>query len=187
MKRESVVMTVGIVGALAILACQAAMPADDPKYALTIPGGLAFADFKGYESWETISVSHNGDKFAAILGNPTMIAAYKAGIPGNGKRFPDGAKMAKIHWNIVTADSEPGQPQVPGTQHDVDLMEKDSARFADGGGWGYATFDYDPVSKTFNPGTAADSPPQLNDAKCGAACHTVVKAKDYVFTRYQTR
>jgi hypothetical protein len=35
---------------------------------------------------------------AAILGNPAMIAAYEAGIPGNGKPFPDGAKMAKVHW-----------------------------------------------------------------------------------------
>jgi hypothetical protein len=28
-----------------------------------------------------------------------MIKAYQSGIPGNGKPFPDGAKMAKIHWN----------------------------------------------------------------------------------------
>jgi hypothetical protein len=28
-----------------------------------------------------------------------MIGAYRAGIPGNGKAFPDGSKMAKIHWN----------------------------------------------------------------------------------------
>ena len=34
-----------------------------------------------------------------ILGNSIMIDAYKEGVPGNGKPFPDGAKMAKIHWN----------------------------------------------------------------------------------------
>ena len=45
-----------------------------------------------------------------ILGNPAMIEAYKAGIPGNGKPFPDGAKMAKIHWNAVKNDDEPGEP-----------------------------------------------------------------------------
>ena len=27
-----------------------------------------------------------------------MIKAYKEGYPGNGKPFPDGAKMAKVHW-----------------------------------------------------------------------------------------
>jgi hypothetical protein len=28
-----------------------------------------------------------------------MFDAYKEGVPGNGNPFPDGAKMAKIHWN----------------------------------------------------------------------------------------
>jgi hypothetical protein len=189
MKRQSMLVSVTVTVALAVLACQAASPPqdNDPKYALKIPNGLAFSEFEGYESWQTIAVSHNGDKLAVILGNPTMIAAYKAGIPGNGKPFPDGAKMVKVHWNIAKADSEPGQPLVPTSQHDVDLMVKDSKRFADGGGWGYGTFDYDATSNTFKPGTTADIPPQGNDAKCGFTCHTLVKAKDYVFTKYQTR
>ncbi len=32
------------------------------------------------------------------------------------------------------------------------------------------------------PGTLTHKPPQGNDAKCGAACHTIVKGKDFVFT-----
>jgi hypothetical protein len=187
MKRERMVISGGVAGALAVIACQAAISPQDDKYTLKVPNGLAFSEFKGYESWQTISVSHNGDKLAVILGNPAMIAAYKAGIPGNGKRFPDGARMAKVHWNIEKNDTEPGPPLVPTTQHDVDFMLKDSARFADAGGWGWAVFDYDAASNTFKPGTSADSPPQNNDAKCGFACHTLVKAKDYVFTRDQTR
>ncbi len=112
---------------------------------------------------------------AAILGNPVMIDAYKAGIPGNGKPFPDGAKMAKIHWNPKKNETYPGQPTVPGTQHDVDFMVKDSKRFADSGGWGWGAFEYDAASDTFRPATVADKPPQGNDAKCGFSCHTVVK------------
>ncbi|MFC5863195.1 c-type cytochrome [Acidicapsa dinghuensis] len=92
------------------------------KYALKIRGGLAFSEFRGYESWPVIAISHNGDKLAAILGNPVMIDAFKSGIPGNGKPFPDGAKMVKIHWNAQVNVGEPGAPTVPGTQHDVDLM-----------------------------------------------------------------
>jgi hypothetical protein len=76
---------------------------------------------------------------------------------------------------------------VPGTQHDVDFMVKDSKRFADSGGWGWAVFKYDAASDTFTPGTLADMPPQGNDAKCGFACHTVVKTRDYVFTDYAHR
>jgi hypothetical protein len=187
MKGRIMLGSVAIAVAFTVMGCQPAAPPRDGKYALQVPNGLAFADFEGYESWQTISVSHNGDNLAAILGNPAMIAAYKAGIPGNGKPFPDGARMAKIHWNLEKNDSEPGQPVIPTTQHDVDFMVKDSKRYADGGGWGYGEFEYDAASKTFRPGTTADSPPQANDAKCGAACHTIVKTKDYVFTRYQTR
>ena len=157
------------------------------KYTLKIPNGLAFSEFRGYEGWSVISLSHNGDKLAAILGNPVMINAYKAGIPGNGKPFPDGAKMAKVHWNAKVNVGEPGAPTLPDTQHDVDLMVKDSKRFADSGGWGYAVFEYDPASDKFRLGNLTDKPPQGNDAKCGFACHTSVKNKDYVFTEYGHR
>jgi hypothetical protein len=156
------------------------------KYTLKVPGGLAFADFKGYESWQTISMSRNEKAMAVILGNPAMIEAYRAGIPGNGKPFPDGARMAKIHWVQKKQQYFP-DTTVPDTQHDVDFMVKDSKKFADSGGWGYGAFEYDAASDTFRPANQTDQPPQANDAKCGAACHTIVKAKDYVFTEYARR
>ena len=165
---------------------QAATSTQD-KYALKIPNGLAFSEFRGYEGWPVIAISHNGDKLAAILGNPEMINAFKSGFPGNGKPFPDGAKMAKVHWNAKVDAGEPGSPTVPGTQHDVDFMMKDSKRFADSGGWGYGAFEYDAASNTFTPATLKDKPPQGNDAKCGFACHSAVKTKDYVFTDYGRR
>jgi Cytochrome P460 len=157
------------------------------RYALQVPGGLAFADFRGYEDWQTIAVSHNGDKLATILGNPAMIEAYKAGFPGNGKPVPDGARMAKIHWIAKKDEAQPGEPIVPGALHDIDFMVKDSKRFADSGGWGWAQFDYDPASDTFKPADTSSTPPQEHDAKCGFACHTIVAAKDYVFTAYPQR
>jgi cytochrome c553 len=165
---------------------QAAVSSQD-KYALKIPNGLAFSEFRGYESWQVISISHNGKAVAAILGNPMMIDAFKSGIPGNGKPFPDGAKMAKVHWIAKVNPDEPGAPTVPGPQHDVDLMAKDSKRFADSGGWGYGVFEYEPASDTFRLGNLTDKPPQGNDAKCGFACHSAVKAKDFVFTSYGHR
>jgi hypothetical protein len=175
-----------IVGAFTLFVALTLLAQPD-KYSLKVPGGLAFSEFKGYESWQAISVSHNGDKLAVILGNPAMISAYKAGIPGNGKPFPDGAKMAKVHWNTIKAESYPGPPTVPGSLHDVDFMVKDSKRFADSGGWGYAAFEYDVASNSFRPANSNDRPPQENDAKCGAACHTIVQKRDYVFTEYGAR
>jgi hypothetical protein len=181
-------ISISITGALlfGILAAGAALSAQD-RFTLKVPGGLAFSEFKGYETWQTISISHNGDKLAVILGNPTMIEAYKAGIPENGERFPDGAKMAKIHWLAKKNETAPGQPLVAGTLHDVDFMVKDSKRFADSNGWGYGAFEYDAASDSFRPGNATDKPPQANDAKCGAACHVAAKSRDYVFTEFPKR
>ena len=186
MKRKSMLISVTTAVSLAVLATGAAISAQD-KYTLKVPGGLAFSEFKGYESWETISLSQNGPVVAVILGNPAMINAYKSGTPSNGKPFPDGVKMAKVHWLPKKNETAPGPPTVPDKLVNVDFMVKDSKRFGDSGGWGWAVFDYDPKSDTFKPGDMTGNPPQGNDAKCGFACHTVVKNRDYVFTEYARR
>ena len=160
--------------------------AGQDKYTAKVPGGLAFSEFRGYESWQTISISRNDRVMAVILGNPAMIEAYQAGIPANGKPVADGAKMAKVHWAPKPNEFFP-QASVPGRLLNVDFMVKDSKRFADSGGWGYAVFDYDAGSDSFKPGTQASTPPQGNDAKCGFECHTIVEKSDYVFTAYKTR
>ena len=92
-------------------------------------GGLSFAEFKGYETWGFISLSQGDQAVTAILGNPEMINAYKQGYPGNGKPFPDGAKMAKVHWIPKKSATAPAPTTIPGTLHDVDFMVKDSKRF----------------------------------------------------------
>jgi hypothetical protein len=186
MKNKKVLIGVGIALVLIILVAGTAYSAQD-RYAVKVPNGLGFSEFKGYETWEVISVSQNGGLFAVILGNPAMIKAFQSGIPGNGKPFPDGAKMAKIHWNPKKNVAAPGQPLVPDTLHDIDFMVKDGNRFADSNGWGYAEFEYDNASHEFRPGNQTDNPPQGNDAKCGAACHTAAKPRDYVFTEYPNR
>jgi hypothetical protein len=193
MKRQRipavVIVSVMLAAVLAVLGSRAitAQDTSDDKYAVQVPGGLAFSEFRGYERWQVVSVSHTGEQvMAAILANPLMIDAYKAGIPGNGKPFPDGSKMAKIHWIPKKLETLP-TATVPGTLHDVDFMVKDSQRFADSGGWGWGAFKYDAASGKFTPATTADMPPQGNDAKCGFGCHTIVKTRDYVFTDYGPR
>jgi len=175
-----------IPGVLAVLG-GAAISAQD-KYTVQVPGGLAFSEFRGYEDWQTVAVSKTEAVINVILANPVAIDAYRAGVPGNGKPFPDGSKMAKIHWTPKKSTEAPDPTTVvPDTLYAVGFMEKDSKRFADSGGWGWAEFKYDAASDTFRPYTLADNPPQGNDAKCGFACHTIVKAKDYVFTAYPKR
>jgi hypothetical protein len=178
-------LTIPIIAGVLAFVGGLAISAQD-KYTLKVPGGLSFSEFRGYEAWQVVSISQDAPLMAAIVGNPVAIKAYMAGAPGNGKAFPDGSKLAKIHWNPKKMETFPAAT-VPGTQHDMDFMVKDSKRFADSGGWGYAVFEYDTASDKFTPGTMADKPPQGNDAKCGYACHTQVKTRDYVFTDYGHR
>jgi len=158
--------------------CDGAVSAQD-KYTVKVPDGVAFSEFKGFEDWPDISVSRAGSTIEVILANPEMIKAYRAGAYGAGKHFPDGSKMAKIHWNVKQSDEAPRPTTVPDTLHDIDFMARDSKRFSDTGGWGYAQFNYDQASDTFAP--------MGSGYNCGFACHTIVKAKDYVFTSYGKR
>jgi hypothetical protein len=162
---------------LAVLGGRAISAPD--KYTVQVPDGLSFSEFRGFEDWATVAVSQAGDKIEVILANPEMIEAYRAGAPGNGKFFPDGSRMAKIHWYTKQMAEAPGPTTVPGDLHDIDFMVRDSKRFPNTGGWGWAQFNYDPASETFTPlGTGTS---------CGYECHSIVKAKDYVFTAYGKR
>ncbi len=156
-----------------------ALAAQD-RYSLQVPGGLAFSEFRGYDEWQTVAISQNGSTIETILGNPAMIEAYKAGIPGNGKPFPDGSKIAKIEWKPKKNTEAPFSVRVPDVLQDVFFIEKNNKRFPDTKGWAYAAFDYNPASDTFKP----DATGVVN---CGFACHTGVAAKDYIFTAYGKR
>ena len=178
-------LTIGIAVAWIIVTGGWVISGQD-KYTVKVPGGLAFSEFRGYESWQVISSSSDDTVVAVILGNPSMIEAYRSGIPANGQPVPDGARMAKIHWTRKPNPLFKGAV-VAGSLVNVDFMVKDRKRFADSGGWGYAVFDYNAATDTFTPGTTAGTPPQGNDAKCGFACHSSAKNRDYVFTEYGRR
>jgi hypothetical protein len=149
------------------------------KYSLKVPEGLALAEFKGYDAWETIAVSETEGSVKTILGNPTMIAAYKQGIPENGKPFPEGSKTAKIEWVKKKNPESPYFVEIPDTLKSLSFIEKDSKRFPKTHGWAYAQFDYDPASKTFKP--------SVTGAGCGYTCHSRVASRDYIFTAYPLR
>jgi len=106
MNRKSM-LAIGMTTAVLAILGATAVSAQD-KYTLKVPGGLAFSEFRGYENWEAVSASLDGDLLAVIVANPVMIEAYRAGIPGNAKPFPDGSKMAKIHYNPKKLETFPG-------------------------------------------------------------------------------
>ena len=163
------------------------------KYSLQIQGGLSFSEIRGYEDWQVVapSLTDAQNVIRVILANPVMIKAYRDGIPGNGKPFPDGSKIVKLEWRpkkLTTAPFSASTPDtVPGDLTEVEFIVKDSKRFSDSHGWGYAMFDYDAASGTFAPATTSSKPPVGHDAKCGAACHTLASSTDFIFTAYPNR
>jgi len=177
--------TIAIAAAvLAILAATALFAQgkgkDEDKYSLKSPSGIAFSDFRGYEDWSVVSSARTEEILKVIVANPTMIKAYKTGIPGNGQPFPEGSMIVKLQWKLKKSTEAPFAVEVPDIFSQAFVMEKDSKRFSKSGGWGYAVFNYEAASDKFSPDAKS-----LSD--CGYACHTPVKAKDYIFHPYQKR
>jgi hypothetical protein len=178
MKRKSNLAIAIATVVLAVLVATAAYAQD--KYSLKSPSGIAFSDFRGYEDWAVVSSARTDEVLKVIVANPTMITAYKAGVPSNGRPFPDGSMIVKLQWKPKKSTEAQFAVDVPDVFTQAFVMEKDSKRFPKSGGWGYAVFNYDTASDKFT----AD-PKSLSD--CGNACHTAVKAKDYIFHPYQKR
>jgi len=163
------------------------------RFTLKSANGVAFSEFRGYDAWQLVATSQPDDAsgcgtskvgcMKAILGNPAMIRAYREGIPANGNAVPDGAVLAKIEWLQDRDDASPYGVTVPGTQTEVSFMVKDSKRFPETNGWGYATFEYDASSDTFKPST--------NNPSFAPVCHQChtggAKARDFVWTDYAKR
>jgi hypothetical protein len=149
------------------------------RYTLKVPNGLAFSEFRGYDTWQDVAVSQTETSLKVIAANTAMINAFRDGTPGNGKLFPEGSKIVKIEWLSKKNPVSPYFVMVPDSLKSVSFIEKNSKRFPNTHGWAYAQFDYDTASDTFKP--------SVTGAECGYACHTTVAAQDYIFTAYPKR
>lgn len=160
------------------------------RFTLKSPGGIAFSEFKGYDTWQVIASSQADDGsgcgtaqdpgcIKSIVGNPVTVKAYADGIPANGKPVPDGAMLAKIEWTKARILASPYGVTVPGRLAEVAFMMKDSSRFPATNGWGYATFRYDEGSDTWS--VFGDGPEFANSCH---GCHALVRARDFVWTSY---
>jgi hypothetical protein len=171
------IFAIGVVALTVLIG--ATLLAQQDRYTLKVPNGLAFSDIKGYDTWQDVAVSETEGSVKAILGNETVIRAYREGAPDNGKPFPEGSQLVKIEWVKKKNPVSQYFVEVPDTLKSVSFMEKDSKKFADTHGWAYAKFEYDPASKTFTPAVTGTG--------CGNVCHVTVAARDYVFTAYPPR
>jgi hypothetical protein len=136
--------------------------AASPIYGVTVPDG--------YRSWELIAPALEDDplnELRAVVGNSVAMDAYRAGkLP-----FPDGTVLVKLAWKRVRSpEFEPAS--IPGPATTVQVMVKDSRKYASTGGWGFGRFiDGKPVD--------------LAQHETCFACHEArARGHDYVFTRY---
>src|SRR3984957_1964646 len=138
-----------------------------PIYGVTIP--------HGYRDWKLISVTHEEGDFnqlRAQLGNDIAMKAYREGkLP-----FPDSSIIVALHWKRVPSDEDNKvfghvQAFVAGDRVNMQVMVKDSKKYAATGGWGFADFkDGKPSDEALH--------------KTCFPCHIPAKDRDYVFTRY---
>lgn len=180
MKIKAVLSVVVIAAALTMVG--GIVLAAQDRYTLRVPNGLSWAEFKGYEDWQDVAVSATDSSVKAILANPTMMKAFRDGVPGNGKSFPEGSRIVKIEWVKKKNPVSPYPVEIPDYLKAVDLLVKDSKRFPETHGWAWAQFTYDPASDTFAPSKLS-----ATGHECGYACHSIVKDHDYIFTAYPKR
>lgn len=153
---------VAVVPAVLAAAAVAASSPASPIYGVAIPDG--------YRQWAFIAPALEAeplDEFRVVVGNGIAAEAYAQGtLP-----FPDGAVLVRLAWKRrQSPDFEPAS--VPGAATTVQVMVKDSGKYASTGGWGFGRFvDGQPVD--------------VAQHETCFACHEArVKDRDFVFTRY---
>lgn len=156
-------------GAVATVAslCWACAPVQAPSavspiYGVTIP--------KGYRDWTLVAPAQEAaplDELRAVVGNRKALGAYRTGA----RPFPDGTVLVKLAWKHTPSPDFPSA-SIPGAATTVQVMVKDSRRYAATGGWGFGRFiDGKPVD--------------VAQHETCFACHAArVPDRDYVFTRY---
>jgi hypothetical protein len=172
---SSLVVSFVVAGGVALAAQNHAQD----RSTLKVPNGLSFSEFKGYENWQTVAVSQTETSLKVISANAVMMKAFRSGVPGNGKKFPEGSKIVKIEWIARKNEESPYFVMVPDKLKSVSFIEKNTKRFPKTAGWAYAQFQNDAATDTLKPFG--------DNAECGHACHTRVAAKDYIFTAYPMR
>ena len=162
-----VVAAVAAIVASSVLGSEQTNQAAAPIFGITIP--------PGYRDWRLISVTHEEGDFnqlRAQLGNDIAIKAYREGkLP-----FPDGTVIVALHWKRVPSEEDNkvfGRVQafIAGSPVNMQVMVKDSKKYAATGGWGFGDF---------TDGKPAD---EAKHKTC-FPCHEPAKASDFVFTHY---
>lgn len=158
-------LAAGVVSSAMAAAFAANMPNPDKLSPIC---GVSLPD--GYRKWELIAPAQEAaplNELRAVVGNDVAVKAYRDGrLP-----FPDGTVLVKLAWKH-TQSPEFESASIPGAATTVQVMVKDSKKYAASGGWGFGRFiDGKPVDAA-------------QHETCFACHEARVKQRDYVFTKW---
>jgi hypothetical protein len=174
--RGIVVVSLGVLLSMA--------PAEQDRFTVKAPNGVAFSEFRGYDTWQDVAVSQTEEGIKAILGNPAMINAYQGRHSRQWQAF---SRWLHDCQDRVVQEEGPCFPVFCGGagQAEIGFVHREGfqERSPDTNGWGYAQFLYDASSDTFKP-FGKDSSFAKNTCH---QCHTAVTARDFIFTDYPRR
>jgi len=137
---------------------------------------IAFPD--GFRAWTHVASGQVGpgnpaapkyEGLHAIYANPAAVEGYRTG------RWADGATIVFDQWAASKAGPD-GLGQ--GERKFIDVMVRDSRRFAATGGWGYTEFAW--------PGRRREVAIEQDMAKACSACHAKsAPGGDHVFSTFK--
>lgn len=133
---------------------------------------VAYPD--GYRNWTHVKtlILEKGHPLYEAFGGIHHIYANKKALDGYkaGNRFGDGSVIVFDLLETVAADNAISE----GKRKVVGVMEKNSKKFKDTGGWGFEGFKGDSRERVV----------KNMDGEC-FSCHISQKDKDYVFSEYR--
>lgn len=154
---------VACAGALLTMTSSAQPPGPaSPLYGVTIPDG--------YRQWQLVAPALEAaplQEIRTVLGNRIAIDSYIR----NDAVFPDGTVLVKLAWRQLQSPLF-AAATIPGAATTVQVMVKDSKRYASTGGWGFGRF------------TAGEPADEAQHRTCFACHDALARSQDYVFTRY---
>jgi len=137
--------------------------------------GVAVAYPQGYRQWVHVKSALVGPQspfFERVGGLHHIYANEKAMEGYRTGRFPDGSLLV---FDVLETRESAGTT-TEGPRRFIDVMEKDSQRFAAAGGWGYEEFKGDSQTERVLTAKATQ--------ECHK-CHTAAKDHDSVFSRFR--
>jgi hypothetical protein len=129
---------------------------------------------EGYRNWAHVKsmVIHQGHSLYESFGGIHHVYANDKALKAmkSGKLYPDGAVLV---FDLLEAKSD-NNATVEGSRKVVGVMEKNTRKFAETGGWGFEGFKGDTKERVVT-----------DPKKACFSCHEPQKATDFVFSNYR--